>query len=65
MIGSLIKNFVDINFQKKTIVVCVLNQDRRVPARRSFAFSDTAALVEFFRILGPVQAVRSPVDPSE
>jgi transposase len=50
-------NFVGIDLHKKTIVLCVLNQDRRVVARRSFPCTDREAIVEFFRGLAPFQAV--------
>lgn len=50
-------NYVGIDLHKKTIVTCALDQDRRVVARRTFACGDTQAIVEFFRGLGPFQAV--------
>src|SRR5262245_28896960 len=50
-------NYVGIDLHKKTIVLCVLNQDRRVVARRSFACTDREAILEFFRGLRPFQAV--------
>jgi transposase len=50
-------NFVGIDLHKKTIVLCVLNQDRRVLTRRTCACGDPEAILEFFRGLGPFQAV--------
>jgi transposase len=50
-------NYVGIDLHKKTIVLCVLNQDRRVVARRSFPCTDREAILEFFRGLRPFQAV--------
>jgi transposase len=50
-------NYVGIDLHKKTIVTCVMNQDRKVTARRTFACQDTQAILAFFRALGPFQAV--------
>ncbi len=50
-------NYVGIDLHKKTIVLCVLDQDRRVVARRTFACGQPDAIVEFFRGLRPFQAV--------
>lgn len=48
-------NYVGIDLHKQTIVICVLNQDRKALHRRTFACSDTAAILDFFRGLGPFQ----------
>ena len=50
-------NYVGIDLHKKTIVLCVLDQDRRVVARRTFPCGDPDGLLDFFRGLGPFQAV--------
>jgi transposase len=50
-------NYVGIDLHKKTIVLCVLDQERRVVARRTFACCDTQNILEFFRGLGTFQAV--------
>jgi transposase len=50
-------NYVGIDLHKKIIVTCVMNQDRNVIHRRSFASGQTEAIVAFFRELGPFQAV--------
>jgi transposase len=50
-------NYVGIDLHKKTIVLCVLDQDRRVVTRRTFACCETQAILEFFRGLGAFQAV--------
>ena len=50
-------NYVGIDLHKKTIVLCALDQDRKVLARRSFACADTEAVVAFFRGLVPFRAV--------
>lgn len=50
-------NYVGIDLHKKTIVLCVLDQDRRVVARRTFPCGDPEAIVEFFRGIRPFRAV--------
>ncbi len=50
-------NYVGIDLHKKTIVTCVMNQDRKVTHRRTFACGAVDAIVAFFRELGPFQAV--------
>src|SRR5262245_23837122 len=50
-------NFVGIDLHKKTIVLCALDQDRRVVARRTFPCSDPGAVLDFFRGLEPFRAV--------
>jgi transposase len=50
-------NYVGIDLHKKTIVICVMNQDRKILARRSFACCETEAILAFFRGLGTFRAV--------
>jgi transposase len=50
-------NFVGIDLHKKTIVTCVMDQHRTILKRRTFPCGDTAAIVTFFRDLGPFCAV--------
>jgi hypothetical protein len=50
-------NYVGIDLHKKTIVLCVLDQDRRVVARRCFLCGDPEAILDFFRGLRPFRAV--------
>ena len=50
-------NYVGIDLHKKTIVLCVLDQDRKVTHRKTFACCEAEAVVEFFRGLGPFRAV--------
>jgi transposase len=50
-------NYVGIDLHKKTIVVCVMNQDRKVSARRTFACCQTGEIRDFFAGLGPFRAV--------
>jgi transposase len=50
-------NYVGIDLHKKTIVVCVMNQDRKVTARRTFACGEVDAIGKFFAGLGDFRAV--------
>jgi transposase len=50
-------NYVGIDLHKKTIVLCVMNQDRKVTHRRTFACCEGEAIVRFFRELGDFQVV--------
>jgi len=49
--------YVGIDLHKKTIVLCVLNQAREVRLRKNFLCQETGRIVEFFKQLGPFQAV--------
>jgi transposase len=49
--------FVGIDLHKKSITVCVVNQERVVVQRRRLACADSASIVAFFRELGSFQAV--------
>jgi transposase len=49
--------YVGIDLHKKTIAVCVMDQQRRVTARRNLACAEPAKIVSFFRGLGEFQAV--------
>jgi transposase len=50
-------NYVGIDLHKKAIVVCVMDQDRRVIRRRSLACCEAAAIRDFFAGLAPFRAV--------
>jgi transposase len=50
-------NYVGIDLHKKTIVLCVMDQDRKPTHRRTFACGETAAIRAFFAALGPFRAV--------
>jgi transposase len=50
-------NYVGVDLHKKTIVICVMNQDRKVIARRTFACCQAAAIKDFFAGLGPFRVV--------
>jgi transposase len=49
--------YVGIDLHKKTIVVCVVDQQRRVLARRTLACAEPSKIVTFCRGLGEFQAV--------
>lgn len=49
--------FVGIDLHKKTITVCVVNQERAILQRRTFACADAESIRRFFAELGPFQAV--------
>jgi transposase len=48
-------NYVGIDLHKKTIVTCVMNQDRKVTHRRTFACCQIEAIVALCRELGLFQ----------
>ena len=50
-------NFVGIDLHKKTISVCVVNQERKVQQRRRFPCEDPGRICDFFDGIGPFQAV--------
>jgi transposase len=49
--------YVGIDLHKKTIVLCVVDKDRKVLNRKSFLCIDVAGIVAYFRQLGPFQFV--------
>jgi transposase len=49
--------YVGIDLHKKTIVVCVMDQDRKVIKRRTLACCETHAIRDFFAGLAPFRAV--------
>jgi transposase len=50
-------NYVGVDLHKKTIVICVMGQDRKVTHRRTFACSQTEAIKDFFATLQPFRVV--------
>jgi hypothetical protein len=50
-------NFVGIDLHKKTIAVCVVNQERKVLARKTLSCLPAEKVRAFFATLGPFQAV--------
>ena len=49
--------FVGIDLHKKSITVCVVNQERAIVQRRTLACVESEAIRQFFAALGPFQAV--------
>lgn len=49
-------NYVGIDLHKKTISLCVVDQERRVVDRKRFYCSETETIVAFFEGIGPFQA---------
>ena len=49
--------YVGIDLHKKTITLCVVNQEREVLVRKTFACGQTDKIRAFFVALGPFQAV--------
>jgi transposase len=50
-------NFVGVDLHKKTIVLCVMDQDRKITHRRSFACCDTESITAFFQSLEAFEVV--------
>jgi transposase len=50
-------NFVGIDLHKKTISICVVNQDRQVLQRKTLYCAETGRIREWFQGLTPFQAV--------
>jgi transposase len=50
-------NYVGIDLHKKTIVLCVMDQDRKILKRQTFACGQAAAIRAFFAGLAPFRAV--------
>src|SRR5262245_42049649 len=50
-------NFIGVDLHKKTISVCVMNQDRKVLKRQTLSCSEPKQIVAFFRQLVEFQAV--------
>jgi len=50
-------NFVGIDLHKKTISVCVVNQERKILDRRRFYCRETGRIVTFFKGIRPFQSV--------
>ncbi len=50
-------NFVGIDLHKKTISVCVVNQERKVLKRATLYCAEAQRIADFFRGLGEFTAV--------
>ena len=49
--------YVGIDLHKKTITLCVVNQERTVLARKTLLCAEPARIEAYFADLGPFQAV--------
>ena len=50
-------NFIDVDLHKKSITVCVMDEKRKVLARKTLACTQTDEIVEFFRQFRPFKVV--------
>jgi transposase len=50
-------NFIGVDLHKKSITVCVMDQNRKVLARKTLACTQTKEIVEFFRPYRPFKVV--------
>ena len=50
-------NFIGVDLHKKSITVCVMDQNRKVLARKTLACTQTKEIVEFFGPYRPFQVV--------
>jgi transposase len=50
-------NFIGVDLHKKSITVCVMDQNRKVVARKTLACTQTKEIVEFFRQYRPFKVV--------
>ncbi len=50
-------NFIGVDLHKKSITVCVMDQNRRVLARKTIACTETDEIVTFFRKFRPFKVV--------
>src|SRR5262249_22042071 len=50
-------HYVGIDLHKKTISLCVVDQERKVVSRKTLACAEPAKVLAFFQQLGPFQAV--------
>ena len=50
-------NFIGVDLHKKTITVCVMDEKRKVLARKTFACTQPDQIVEFFRQFRPFKMV--------
>ena len=56
--------YVGIDLHKKTIVVCVVNKERKVLERKKFLCVDVQTITTWFGQLGPFQfVVEATADP--
>ena len=50
-------NYVGVDLHKKLITVCVMDENRKITARKSFACCEPRLIVEFFESLRPFRVV--------
>ena len=50
-------NFIGVDLHKKSITVCVMDEKRKVLARKTLACTQTDEIVEFFRQFRPFKVV--------
>ena len=50
-------NYVGIDLHKKTIVTCVMDQDRKITGRRTLNCGEPHHILAYFQSLGHFQAV--------
>jgi transposase len=50
-------NFIGVDLHKKSITVCVVDQNRKVLARRTINCKETTEIVDFFRKFRPFKVV--------
>ena len=50
-------NFIGVDLHKKSITVCVMDQNRKVLARRTINCKGTTEIVDFFRKFRPFKVV--------
>jgi hypothetical protein len=50
-------NFIGVDLHEKSITVCVMDQNRKVLARKTIDCKQTDEIVEFFRLFRPFQVV--------
>jgi len=54
---SLARNFIGVDLHKKSITICVVDQNRKVLARRTINCKETDEIVAFFRNFRPFKVV--------
>ena len=50
-------NFIGVDLHKKSITVCVMDEKRKVLARKTLACTQTDEILEFFRQFRPFKVV--------
>ena len=50
-------NFIGVDLHKKSITICVMDEKRKILARKTLPCTQTNEIVEFFRQFRPFKAV--------